>query len=215
MRKPSALPGPIFVLVILVGFGIAYATSRYPVGSAVVAIVTLIVALVVSSSIKVANQWEKVVVFSLGRFRALEGPGLFFIIPIIETVAYWIDTRVITAAFKAEKTLTKDTVPVDVDAVLFWKVVDPKRPRSRSPTTSRDQLGVADRAARHHRQDHARRHARGPGEDQRRVAEDHRYSDRAVGRQRDLGRGQGCADPAALRTRCRCRRRPSGSARRA
>ena len=52
---------------------------------------------------------------------------MFFIIPIIETVAYWIDTRVITSAFKAEKTLTKDTVPVDVDAVLFWKVIDPKK----------------------------------------------------------------------------------------
>ena len=63
----------------------------------------------------------------LGRFRSLEGPGLFFIIPIIETVPYWIDTRVIASAFKAEKTLTKDTVPVDVDAVLFWKVIDPKK----------------------------------------------------------------------------------------
>ena len=52
---------------------------------------------------------------------------MFFIIPIIETVPYWIDTRVITSSFKAEKTLTKDTVPVDVDAVLFWKVVDPKK----------------------------------------------------------------------------------------
>ena len=65
MRKPSALPGLIFVLVILVGFGIAYATSTHPVGSAVVAIVTIIVALVVSSSIKVADQWEKVVVLRL------------------------------------------------------------------------------------------------------------------------------------------------------
>ena len=126
MRRPSALPALIFVLIILVGFGIAYATSTYHVASAVLAIVTLIVAFVVSSSIKVADQWEKVVVLRLGRFRSLEGPGLFFIIPIIESVAYWIDTRVITATFKAEKTLTKDTVPVDVDAVLFWKVVDPK-----------------------------------------------------------------------------------------
>jgi regulator of protease activity HflC (stomatin/prohibitin superfamily) len=63
----------------------------------------------------------------LGRFRSLEGPGLFFIIPILETVPYWIDTRVITSSFKAEKTLTKDTVPVNVDAVLFWKVLDPKK----------------------------------------------------------------------------------------
>jgi regulator of protease activity HflC (stomatin/prohibitin superfamily) len=126
MRKPSALPALIFVLIILVGFGIAYATSTYHVASAVLAIVTVIVAFAVSSSIKVADQWEKVVVLRLGRFRSLEGPGLFFIIPIVESVAYWIDTRVITATFKAEKTLTKDTVPVDVDAVLFWKVVDPK-----------------------------------------------------------------------------------------
>jgi regulator of protease activity HflC (stomatin/prohibitin superfamily) len=126
MRKPSALPTLIFVLIIFVGFGIAYVASGHPVASAVIATVTVIVAFVVSSSVKVADQWEKVVVLRLGRFRSLEGPGLFFIIPIIESVAYWIDTRVITATFKAEKTLTKDTVPVDVDAVLFWKVVDPK-----------------------------------------------------------------------------------------
>jgi regulator of protease activity HflC (stomatin/prohibitin superfamily) len=128
MRKPSALPALIFVLIVVVGFGLAYATSgaiNYGTG-AVIAFLTVIVAFVVSSSVKVADQWEKVVVLRLGRFRSLEGPGLFFIIPIIESVAYWIDTRVITATFKAEKTLTKDTVPVDVDAVLFWKVVDPK-----------------------------------------------------------------------------------------
>src|SRR5277367_1387628 len=127
MRKPSALPALIFVLIILVGFAIAYTTSGRPVASVILAIVTVIVAFVVSSSIKVADQWEKVVVLRLGRFRSLEGPGLFFIIPIVESVAYWIDTRVITMSFKAEKTLTKDTVPVDVDAVLFWKVLDPQK----------------------------------------------------------------------------------------
>jgi len=63
----------------------------------------------------------------LGRFQSLRGPGLFFIIPIIDNVAYWIDIRVITTSFTAEKTLTKDTVPVDVDAVLFWKVLDAKK----------------------------------------------------------------------------------------
>jgi regulator of protease activity HflC (stomatin/prohibitin superfamily) len=89
--------------------------------------VSAVIAFVVSYAIKIANQWERVVVLRLGRFRSLEGPGLFFIIPIIETVAYWIDIRVITSTFKAEKTLTKDTVPVDVDAVLFWKVIDPAR----------------------------------------------------------------------------------------
>jgi regulator of protease activity HflC (stomatin/prohibitin superfamily) len=66
-------------------------------------------------------------VLRLGKFQALRGPGVFGIIPIIDTIPYWIDTRVITSSFKAEKTLTRDTVPVDVDAVLFWKVVDPEK----------------------------------------------------------------------------------------
>ena len=129
MRKPSPLPGLIFVVIVGIGLALAYsvlAVSSYGASLATV-VVFVIIAFVVSYSVKVADQWERVVVLRLGRFRALEGPGLFFIIPIIETVAYWIDTRVITSAFKAEKTLTKDTVPVDVDAVLFWKVVDPKK----------------------------------------------------------------------------------------
>jgi regulator of protease activity HflC (stomatin/prohibitin superfamily) len=73
------------------------------------------------------DQWNKAVVLRFGKFRALEGPGLFLIVPLIDTVPYWIDIRVLTSSFKAEKTLTKDTVPVDVDAVLFWKIVDPKK----------------------------------------------------------------------------------------
>ena len=86
-----------------------------------------VLALTFSSAIKVANEWERLVVLRLGKFLALKGPGLVFIIPVIDTIPYRIDTRVITTAFKAEKTLTKDTVPVDVDAVLFWKVVEPKK----------------------------------------------------------------------------------------
>lgn len=88
---------------------------------------TFLLAYLVSATIKVANQWQRAVVLRLGRFHSLKGPGLFCIIPIIDTIAYWIDIRVITTTFKAEKTLTKDTVPVDVDAVLFWKVIDPKK----------------------------------------------------------------------------------------
>ena len=63
----------------------------------------------------------------LGRFHAMRGPGLFLIVPIIDSIPYWIDIRVITSSFSAERTLTNDTVPVNVDAVLFWKVVDPKK----------------------------------------------------------------------------------------
>ncbi len=92
-----------------------------------IGVIFFLVALIVSSAIKIADQWEKAVVLRLGRFHSLRGPGLFFIIPIIDTVAYWIDIRVITTSFTAEKTLTKDTVPVDVDAVLFWKVLDAKK----------------------------------------------------------------------------------------
>jgi regulator of protease activity HflC (stomatin/prohibitin superfamily) len=95
--------------------------------SSVIGISGFVIALFCANAIKVADQWERVIVLRLGRFHFLKGPGLFFIIPIIDTTPYWIDTRVITTSFKAEKTLTKDTVPVDVEAVLFWKVLDPKK----------------------------------------------------------------------------------------
>jgi len=129
MRKISALPGLIFAVIVSIGSAFAYfeyTNSAYG-ESLSIAVGAFVIAVVASYSIKIADQWDRTVVLRLGRFRSLEGPGLFFIIPIIETVPYWIDTRVITSTFKAEKTLTKDTVPVDVDAVLFWKVVDPKK----------------------------------------------------------------------------------------
>jgi regulator of protease activity HflC (stomatin/prohibitin superfamily) len=89
--------------------------------------VSFVLAYAISSAIQVADQWSKAVVLRLGKFRSLEGPGVFLILPLIETIPYWLDTRVLTSSFKAEKTLTKDTVPVDVDAVLFWKIVDPEK----------------------------------------------------------------------------------------
>ncbi len=96
-------------------------------GSVCIAIIAVAIAIIVSIAVKVSEQWDKVLVLRLGKFHALKGPGLFCIIPIVDAIPYWIDTRVITTGFKAEKTLTKDTVPVDVDAVLYWKVVDPKK----------------------------------------------------------------------------------------
>ncbi len=129
MGKSSSFAGLLFVVILAIGAGLAYALSGGAVNgvSVSVAIIAFVIALGVSLSIKVADQWERVVILRLGTFRGLEGPGLFFIIPIIDTIPYWIDMRVITASFKAEKTLTKDTVPVDVDAVLFWKVLDPQK----------------------------------------------------------------------------------------
>lgn len=78
-------------------------------------------------AIKIASQWEKAVVLRFGKFRGLYGPGLFWMIPVVDTIPEWIDHRVMVTPFSAEKTLTRDTVPVDVDAVLFWLVWDAEK----------------------------------------------------------------------------------------
>jgi regulator of protease activity HflC (stomatin/prohibitin superfamily) len=78
-------------------------------------------------ALKVASQWEKVIVLRLGKFIGLKGPGVFWLTPVIDTAVMWIDHRVMVTSFSAEKTLTKDTVPVDVDAVLFWVVWDAEK----------------------------------------------------------------------------------------
>jgi regulator of protease activity HflC (stomatin/prohibitin superfamily) len=127
--KSKSFATLIFFVILVIGVAIAYV--MYKGGSTTegiwVGIAAFFIALIISSAIKIADQWEKAVVLRLGRFHALRGPGLFLIIPIIDTIPYWIDTRVIATSFTAEKTLTKDTVPVNVDAVLFWKVIDPKK----------------------------------------------------------------------------------------
>jgi regulator of protease activity HflC (stomatin/prohibitin superfamily) len=90
-------------------------------------IVTALAGIYVMVALKLANQWEKAVVLRLGKFSSLKGPGMFWVIPIVDTIAQWIDHRVMVSPFRAEKTLTKDTVPVDVDAVLFWLVWDAQK----------------------------------------------------------------------------------------
>lgn len=129
MKNVGSVATLLFVVVELIGFGIAFAISRDLSSSAsvTVLIVFSLVAIFLAWSTKVANQWSRAIVLRLGKFQSLRGPGIFFIIPIIDYIPYWIDIRVISTSFKAEKTLTKDTVPVDVDAVLFWKVIDPKK----------------------------------------------------------------------------------------
>jgi regulator of protease activity HflC (stomatin/prohibitin superfamily) len=87
----------------------------------------LILGLLLAQSPKVAKQWEKAIVLRLGRYVGIRGPGLFWIVPLIESVSAWIDQRTITTSFAAEQTLTSDTVPVNVDAVLFWMVYDPEK----------------------------------------------------------------------------------------
>jgi regulator of protease activity HflC (stomatin/prohibitin superfamily) len=127
MRRFNSFAALVFILIMITGTGFAYFSFSGPADAgrtAGVIIITFIIAVIFSSAIKIADQWERAVVLRLGKFRVIKGPGLFFIIPIIDAVRYWIDIRVITTTFKTEKTLTKDTVPVDVDAVLFWKVID-------------------------------------------------------------------------------------------
>ncbi len=89
--------------------------------------VMILIGVILMFAIKIAKQWEKAIVLRLGKFRGLRGPGLFWIIPLIDAIPTWIDHRVMVSPFSAEKTLTKDTVPVNVDAVLFWVVWDAEK----------------------------------------------------------------------------------------
>src|SRR5579863_1476240 len=128
MKSTSAIPSLIFVAILAAGLAIAGAYGgRTSFAAAEIVVISFILASLAALATKIANQWERLIVLRLGKFLAMKGPGLCFIIPIVDTVAYWIDVRVITTSFKAEKTLTRDTVPVDVDAVLFWKVIDPEK----------------------------------------------------------------------------------------
>jgi regulator of protease activity HflC (stomatin/prohibitin superfamily) len=129
MKQNKSFAVLIFIVIFGIGGALAYLRFKTGdnMGAAGIGVVAFAIALIVSAAVQVADQWDRAVILRLGHFHALKGPGLFFIIPVIDAIPYWIDTRVITTGFKAEKTLTKDTVPVDVDAVLFWKVLDPKK----------------------------------------------------------------------------------------
>ena len=113
----------LLVLGLFAAGFISSAATRSPHGIALGAVLGLIFA----AAPKIANQWERAVILRLGKYRGLRGPGLFWIVPFIDTIAAWIDQRVITTNFAAEETLTSDTVPVNVDAVLFWMVYDPEK----------------------------------------------------------------------------------------
>jgi regulator of protease activity HflC (stomatin/prohibitin superfamily) len=93
----------------------------------VAAAALVIVAILIPQAIKVADQWERAVVLRLGKLSAIRGPGIFFIVPFIDEVASWLDQRIQTTEINAEKALSKDTVPVNIDAVIFWQIHDPQR----------------------------------------------------------------------------------------
>jgi regulator of protease activity HflC (stomatin/prohibitin superfamily) len=114
----------VLVFIVIAGIGVVLtAATGSPTWAAIGALLGILAAL----SPRVAQQWERAVVLRLGRFVGLRGPGLFWIVPFIDVVARAIDQRMITTAFAAEQTLTSDTVPVNVDAVLFWVVHDPEK----------------------------------------------------------------------------------------
>ena len=111
-----------FVLALLAGIGATIQTlSPWPV------VVGIVVGVYLMFSLKVANQWERAVVLRFGRFRGLKGPGLFALVPIVEQVSHLVDQRVRVTDVSAESALTKDTVPVNVDAIVFWTVWDAQK----------------------------------------------------------------------------------------
>src|SRR5438105_8324226 len=114
----------VFVLLISFLIGIVLTAGTQNPGWLVI---WVLVGIVFAQSPKIAKQWERAIVLRLGRYTGMKGPGLFWITPFIENVSIYIDQRVITTSFAAEETLTSDTVPVNVDAVLFWMVYDPEK----------------------------------------------------------------------------------------
>jgi len=122
--KTKNVFNPVSLAVLIVLTAVCVGLYYFEVISLAIMIVSLIVSLLISSAIHIADQWEKAVVLRMGRYVGLRGPGLFIIIPIIDKVDSMIDQRVRVTDFSAEETLTKDTVPVNVDAVVYWTVWD-------------------------------------------------------------------------------------------
>jgi regulator of protease activity HflC (stomatin/prohibitin superfamily) len=125
----SPIAGFIFAICLIIGvLGSIYLGNNVSdISASAWVTFWLLIGIYILFALKIASQWEKAVVLRLGKFKGLKGPGLFWIIPGIEAVSTWVDHRVMVTPFAAQKTLTKDTVPVDVDAVLFWLVWDAEK----------------------------------------------------------------------------------------
>jgi len=116
-RKLSSVGITVCLLAILVAFAAARLLSM-----PAIAVAGVVVGIYFLFAIVVVDQWEKVAVLRFGRYRGLRGPGLVLIIPIVETLSRYVDQRVRVTTVSAESTLTRDTVPVNVDAIIFWLV---------------------------------------------------------------------------------------------
>ncbi len=121
-RLPNVVAVAILASALAAGIASSWVTQHW----LALAVLTLVGVLLMPAP-RIAQQWERAVVMRFGRFIGLRGPGLFWIIPFVDRVSAWIDQRVVTTGFAAEQTLTADTVPVNVDAVLFWMVHDAER----------------------------------------------------------------------------------------
>jgi len=120
----------IYIILMMIAVGIAMRLDRTGISDdwiGLEVVLFLLIGSYILFALKVAQPWEKAVLLRLGRFKGLRGPGVFWIVPVIESTPAWVDHRVMVTPFNAEKTLTKDTVPVDVDAVLFWMVWDAEK----------------------------------------------------------------------------------------
>ena len=115
---------PISLTVLLILISVSIILSVLQIVNVQVFVLLILFSGLLATSIRIADQWERAVVLRMGKFKGLRGPGPFMIIPIIDSVSAYIDQRVRVSAFKAEQTLTKDTVPVNVDAVVYWTVWD-------------------------------------------------------------------------------------------
>ena len=120
----KGLFNPISLTVLLVLISVSIILSVLQIVNVQVFVLLILFSGLLATSIRIADQWERAVVLRMGKFKGLRGPGPFMIIPIIDSVSAYIDQRVRVSAFKAEQTLTKDTVPVNVDAVVYWTVWD-------------------------------------------------------------------------------------------
>lgn len=115
---------PVSITLLIVLIGISVGLYLLKIIEIPMLVATILLSLFISSSIHIADQWERAVVLRMGKYNGLKGPGIFIIIPIIDQIDNYIDQRIRVTDFKAEQTLTKDTVPVNVDAVVYWTVWD-------------------------------------------------------------------------------------------
>lgn len=128
MRLKDVNPLSLTLSLIVVAIGaVIAATGDGDRVSTGIGVGVILLGVLVLFTLKMANQWERAVVLRLGRLDKIAGPGLFAIIPIVDQIAYWIDQRIQTTEFNAQQALSKDTVPVNIDAVIFWQVHDTER----------------------------------------------------------------------------------------